>query len=55
MATCSNLNKADLERYFSSANAQYLTAEEAKKIDLVDEIAAPQFAKTATLFNITDQ
>jgi ATP-dependent Clp protease protease subunit len=55
MGTCSNLSKAELERYFSSADEQYLTAEEAKKIDLVDEIAAPQFAKTATLFNITDQ
>lgn len=51
---CTDVSISKLESYFSSADSQYFTASEAKEMGLVQEIAAPVFAKTATLYNITD-
>lgn len=51
---CTDVSISKLESYFSSADAKYFTASEAKDIGLVHEIAAPQFVKNATLYNITD-
>jgi ATP-dependent protease ClpP protease subunit len=51
---CTDVETPQLESYFSSADAQYFTAAEAQKIGLVQEIAAPPFAKALTFYNITD-
>lgn len=53
-SACSNVSMPQLEKYFSSADAKYLTVAEAEEMGLVQEIAAPQFIKTATLYNIND-
>ncbi len=52
--TCTNASTAVLEHYFSSADLHYFTADEAKEMGLAQEIAAPEFARTANFFNITD-
>jgi ATP-dependent protease ClpP protease subunit len=54
MSGCSSESMTQLENYFSSADAKYLTAHEAQAIGLVQQIAAPTFTKSATLYNITD-
>lgn len=52
--TCTNASTSTLEHYFSSADLHYFTADEAKDMGLTQEISAPEFAKTANFFNITD-
>ena len=52
--TCTHASNSVLEHYFSSADSQYFTADEAKEIGLAQEVAAPEFAKTAIFYNITD-
>lgn len=52
--TCTNATVSLLEYYFSSAELHYFTADEAKEIGLTQEIAAPEFAKMAIFYNITD-
>ena len=51
---CSNISVTQLEKYFSSAELHYFTALEAKEMGLVQEIAAPVFAKNLMFYNITD-
>lgn len=52
--TCTNTTTSILEGYFSSAELHYFTAEESQQIGLTQEITAPEFAKTASFYNITD-
>lgn len=52
--TCTTASTSVLEHYFSSSDLQYFTAEEAKELGLAQEISAPEFAKTANFYNITD-
>lgn len=53
--TCtSDVNTTQLEKYFSSADLQYFTSNEAQNIGLVQEICAPKVSKSATFYNITD-
>lgn len=52
---CTQMNHDKMDGYFSSADAHYFTADEAKAIGLVQHITAPPFTLPPLLiYNITD-
>jgi len=51
---CSHLGSAEKEKYFSSNQAYYFTADEAKAIGLVQNIAAAPMTEPVLIYNITD-
>ncbi len=51
---CANLSTQQSEQYFSSAQARYFSATEAKDIGLVNTIAAPPLLNPTLIYNITD-
>ncbi len=52
--SCSHLSAEKSTQYFSSAQAQYFSAEEAQDIGLVQTIAAPPYLTPTLIYNITD-
>lgn len=51
---CSDLTHAEREKYFSSNQAYYFTAAEAKAIGLVQNISAAPMTVPVLIYNITD-